>query len=149
MKHLSRQLLLVFAGLLAVAAQAQDFRVGFVNTDRIFREANTAKSAQAKLASHLALSDANQLQYFKEQGLFPVTNSALALLGSDPYVSAWTQGSRFAERDEVSQWTTSADPVGIVGEEVQGALLGQKTPQAAIESMGKRLEVKMAELSKT
>ena len=30
-------------------AQAQDFRVGFVNTDRIFREANSAKAAQAKL----------------------------------------------------------------------------------------------------
>ena len=49
MKHLFRQLLLVFAGLLACSAQAQDFRVGFVNTDRIFREANTAKAAQAKL----------------------------------------------------------------------------------------------------
>ena len=49
MKHLLRQWLLVLAGLVAFTAQAQDFRVGFVNTDRIFREANTAKSAQAKL----------------------------------------------------------------------------------------------------
>jgi outer membrane protein len=30
-------------------AQAEEFRAGFVNTDRIFREANTAKAAQAKL----------------------------------------------------------------------------------------------------
>jgi multiple sugar transport system substrate-binding protein len=96
----------------------------------------------------LALSDANQLRYFKEQGLFPVTNSALAQLTNDPYVSAWTAASRYAERDEVSQWTTSADPVTIIGEEVQGALLGQKTPQAAVENMGKRLEAKMAELAK-
>lgn len=35
-------------------AQAQDFRVGFVNTDRIFREANTAKAAQAKLESEFS-----------------------------------------------------------------------------------------------
>ncbi len=28
---------------------AQEFRIGFVNTDRIFREANTAKQAQTKL----------------------------------------------------------------------------------------------------
>ena len=49
MKHLSRQLLVGLLGLLAFAVQAQDFRVGFVNTDRIFREANTAKAAQAKL----------------------------------------------------------------------------------------------------
>ncbi len=50
MKHLSRPCLLLLLGLLSFAAQAQEaFRVGFVNTDRIFREANTAKSAQAKL----------------------------------------------------------------------------------------------------
>jgi outer membrane protein len=51
MKHLSRQCLVVLLGVLALCAQAQaqDFKVGFVNTDRIFREANTAKAAQAKL----------------------------------------------------------------------------------------------------
>jgi outer membrane protein len=32
-----------------VSAQAQEFRVGFISTDRIFREANTAKAAQTKL----------------------------------------------------------------------------------------------------
>ncbi len=31
------------------AACAQEFRIGFVNTDRIFKEANSAKAAQAKL----------------------------------------------------------------------------------------------------
>jgi outer membrane protein len=49
MKNLSRQCLVFVLGALALAAQAQEFRVGFVNTDRIFREANTAKAAQAKL----------------------------------------------------------------------------------------------------
>jgi outer membrane protein len=39
---------------LAAGAQAQDFRVGFVNTDRIFREANTAKASQAKLEQEFA-----------------------------------------------------------------------------------------------
>jgi multiple sugar transport system substrate-binding protein len=128
----------------------QSFAWGHLIT--MFTDGKTApngQSPQAKLASHLALSDANQLQYFKEQGLFPVTLTALAQLASDPYVTAWTQASRYAERDEVSQWTTSAEPVNIVGEEVQGALLGQKTAQAAIESMGKRLEAKMAELAKS
>lgn len=33
----------------AAHAQTEEFRAGFVNTDRIFREANTAKAAQAKL----------------------------------------------------------------------------------------------------
>ncbi|MDO8248624.1 MAG: OmpH family outer membrane protein [Rhodoferax sp.] len=37
-------------GLLVTAqVQAQEFRIGFVSTDRIFKEANTAKAAQAKL----------------------------------------------------------------------------------------------------
>ena len=51
MKYLSRQGLVILFGVLALVAQAQaqDFKVGFVNTDRIFREANSAKAAQAKL----------------------------------------------------------------------------------------------------
>ncbi len=52
MKYFSRQCCLaVLLGCFAFAiqAQAQEFRVGFVNTDRIFKEASTAKAAQAKL----------------------------------------------------------------------------------------------------
>jgi outer membrane protein len=37
------------ASLLTFSAQAQDIKLGFVNTERIFREAATAKQAQAKL----------------------------------------------------------------------------------------------------
>ncbi len=41
---------LLSAGLAwAPLAQGQEFRIGFVNTDRIFKEANTAKAAQTKL----------------------------------------------------------------------------------------------------
>ena len=47
-RHLSVALLLGTVAI-AVPAQAQEFKAGFVNTDRIFREANTAKAAQAKL----------------------------------------------------------------------------------------------------
>jgi outer membrane protein len=57
MKYLVRQCwLAVILGMFALAAQAQteSFRVGFVNTDRIFREANTAKAAQAKLEQEFA-----------------------------------------------------------------------------------------------
>ncbi|ABM32416.1 OmpH family outer membrane protein [Paracidovorax citrulli] len=52
MKSLSRHIpLVLLLGALgaAVPAQAQEFKAGFVNTDRIFREASTAKAAQAKL----------------------------------------------------------------------------------------------------
>jgi outer membrane protein len=51
MKNMSRHCIAFLLGALAFGAQvqAEDFRVGFVNTDRIFREANSAKQAQAKL----------------------------------------------------------------------------------------------------
>lgn len=45
---------LVLLTLASLPTMAQDFRVGFVNTDRIFREANMAKSAQAKLETEFA-----------------------------------------------------------------------------------------------
>ena len=50
MMNISRKLLI--GGLIAVAsfyASAQEFKVGIVNLDRIFREANSAKAAQTKL----------------------------------------------------------------------------------------------------
>ena len=54
MKHFSRHLVRravvgAFVGVFALSAFAQDFRIGFVNTDRIFKEAATAKAAQSKL----------------------------------------------------------------------------------------------------
>lgn len=35
--------------LLATHAHAQEFRIGFISTERVFKEANTAKAAQGKL----------------------------------------------------------------------------------------------------
>lgn len=56
MKNLTRILGACAVGfaLLSSQAVAQDFRVGFVNTDRIFREANAAKTAQSKLEQEFA-----------------------------------------------------------------------------------------------
>ncbi len=55
MKFSTRHLL-VALGLAAAACSswAQEFRIGFVNTDRIFREANAAKAAQTKLETEFA-----------------------------------------------------------------------------------------------
>ena len=49
LRHFSQVCLLAFGALGAIAVSAQEFKIGFVNTDRIFREASTAKTAQAKL----------------------------------------------------------------------------------------------------
>ena len=45
----SQVCLLTFGALGASLVNAQEFKIGFVNTDRIFREASTAKAAQVKL----------------------------------------------------------------------------------------------------
>ena len=42
------------ATVFTAQAQADDFRVGYVSTDRIFREANSAKTAQAKLEAEFS-----------------------------------------------------------------------------------------------
>ena len=52
-RHYSLALLLCTLAI-AGPAQAQEFKAGFVNTDRIFREANTAKTAQTKLEQEFA-----------------------------------------------------------------------------------------------
>jgi outer membrane protein len=54
MKSKLFKLCVASCALLAGLATAQDFRIGFVNTDRIFREANMAKSAQSKLETEFS-----------------------------------------------------------------------------------------------
>jgi outer membrane protein len=50
MTNIPRKLLLgSLMALAAISAGAQEFKVGIVNLDRIFREANSAKAAQTKL----------------------------------------------------------------------------------------------------
>jgi len=50
MKNFPRKFVLgSLIGLAAFSVSAQEFKVGIVNLDRIFREANTAKAAQTKL----------------------------------------------------------------------------------------------------
>jgi len=50
MKTLSQTLCLAIAATcFAATVHAQEFKIGFVNTDRIFRETSSAKAAQAKL----------------------------------------------------------------------------------------------------
>jgi outer membrane protein len=54
LRYFSQVCLLALGALSASVASAQEFKIGFVNTDRIFREASTAKNAQAKLEQEFA-----------------------------------------------------------------------------------------------
>ncbi|KAF1023863.1 MAG: Chaperone protein Skp [Paracidovorax wautersii] len=62
MKNFSRQLLVAATMSVAAfgaAAQAQALKFGFVNTDRIFREAAPAQAAQAKLEQEFSKREAD------------------------------------------------------------------------------------------
>ena len=77
MKKLSLQISQIILGtsiaLAAVTAGAQEFKIGIVNLDRIFREANSAKSAQTRLEQEFSkrekeLTDtASQLKTLSEK----------------------------------------------------------------------------------
>ncbi|WP_310646824.1 OmpH family outer membrane protein [Limnohabitans sp.] len=59
-----RHLSLTFAlGLAAFSVQAEEIRIGFINTDRIFKEANTAKQAQAKLEQEFSKRDKDLIEF--------------------------------------------------------------------------------------
>ncbi len=53
----AQALFAISAASVCFAAAAQDVRIGFVNTDRIFREAAPAKAAQAKLEADFKKRD--------------------------------------------------------------------------------------------
>jgi outer membrane protein len=65
MKHI---LAFIVAALLvsATAAQGADYKIGFVNTERLFREAAPAKRAQQKLEKEFAARDADLQKLTKQ-----------------------------------------------------------------------------------
>src|SRR6516225_10241619 len=67
-RHLNRSFAFISGALLGLAAllamgtghaQAADYKIGFVNTERLFREAAPAKRAQQKLEKEFAARDAD------------------------------------------------------------------------------------------
>lgn len=66
MKQIKQILLFTFACVATNALAAQELKVGFVNTERIFREAGPAQKAQKKLEKEFAARDA-ELQKMGKQ----------------------------------------------------------------------------------
>ncbi|MET0211314.1 MAG: OmpH family outer membrane protein [Burkholderiaceae bacterium] len=65
LKHIAS--LIVLALLLATGvARAADYKIGFVNTERLFREAAPAKRAQQKLEKEFSARDAEQQKLAKQ-----------------------------------------------------------------------------------
>ena len=106
MMNISRQLLL--GSLIAVAGfsvSAQEFKVGIVNLDRIFREANSAKAAQTKLEAEFGKRDkelndvATQLKA-PVLGLYGGKDQGIPLDTVDKMKSALASGSDAAKASQ-------------------------------------------------
>ena len=96
------------------------------------------------------MSDAVQTDFTLGQSALPVSKSAResAAAKKDAFLAAWGDAAGVPLRNEIGVWNNAAELTNIIGEEVQAAMLGQKTADAAVEAMQKRLEVAMANLKK-
>jgi multiple sugar transport system substrate-binding protein len=109
-----------------------------------------SKDAPAAKWMSFIMSDAAQTTFTLGQSALPVTQAARksAAANKDAFLTAWGEATGVPLRNEIGIWTNAAELTTIVGEEVQGALLGQKTADAAVDAMQKRLETAMANLKK-
>ena len=108
-----------------------------------------AEAPASKFISYLT-SDAAQATFPLEQSALPVTKSGRAdpKVTGDSFLAAWAKAAGNPRRNEVGIWPNAAELTQIIGEEVQGALLGQKSADDAIQAMQKRLETSMANVNK-
>ena len=66
MKHIRILIAVAMVLVAAGAAYAADYKIGFVNTERLFREAAPAKRAQQKLEKEFAARDAEMQKLSKQ-----------------------------------------------------------------------------------
>ena len=92
LRHLSQIWLFALAALLGSAANAQEFKIGFVNTDRIFREASTAKAAQVKLEQEFSKREKELVDL--ENKLKEITEQLSANVGGGKRKSKRTKSKR-------------------------------------------------------
>jgi multiple sugar transport system substrate-binding protein len=79
-------------------------------------------------------------------GGLPVTKSGRAapVVQNDPFLKAWAEATVATGKHEIGIWDNSPELSTILSEETQAALLGQKTANAAADSMQNRMKASMA-----
>jgi multiple sugar transport system substrate-binding protein len=110
-----------------------------------FAEGGTAAAdaPAAKFLSYVS-SDEVQTDFPLALSALPATQSGRAAAGDDAYLTAWAAATGEARTNEVAIWPNGADLTNIIGEEVQAALLGQKSVDDAITALQARLTESMA-----
>lgn len=102
---------------------------------------NSEYQAEAAELAKVLTSDEVALDYFKNNGMPPVTKSASALeeVKSDAYLNGFIQATSTARMEETARMTNAGEVKSIITEELQYALLGQKTAEQAVADMASRL----------
>jgi multiple sugar transport system substrate-binding protein len=101
--------------------------------------------AAARWARHL-ISDKVQTAFPPALSALPVTRTARAApaIANDPYFVDWGKATGQVRLHELGVWSNAPELGGIVSEETQAVLLGQKSVQATMQAMKPRLEASMA-----
>lgn len=102
---------------------------------------NSEHQAQAAELAQTLVSDEVALDYFKNNGMPPVTKSAAGLdeVKSDAYLRGFIQSTATARLEETARLANAGEIKTILTEELQFALLGQKTAEQAVSDMAARL----------
>ena len=97
-------------------------------------EKSEYKEQAAELAKILN-SDEVALDYFINGGMPPVTKSAASsdTVKNDPYINTFIESTATARLEETARMTNASEIKNILTEEIQFALLGQKTSQEALD----------------
>jgi multiple sugar transport system substrate-binding protein len=105
----------------------------------IFKDSKNKQEA-AEFAKSL-VSDEIALDYFTNNGMPPVTKSASSLeqVTGDAYLSGFIKSTATARLEETARFTNASEIKAIITEELQSALLGQKTAEQAVADMAARL----------
>lgn len=103
--------------------------------------ASKHKDAAAAFAKSL-VSDTVALDYFKNNGMPPVTKSAAGLpeVQNDAYLKGFMQSTETARLEETARMANANEIKSVITEELQAALLGQKTAEKAVADMTSRLQ---------
>jgi multiple sugar transport system substrate-binding protein len=92
------------------------------------------------------MSDPAQTSFPVALSALPATKSArqAPAVQNDPFFKAWSEATGVPLMNEIGIWANAPELSAILSEEVQAALLGQKTADAAVASMQTRMEASMA-----
>ena len=106
----------------------------------VFKDSEYKEQA-AELAKTL-VSDEVAMDYFTNNGMPPVTKSAASLdeVKNDAYLNGFLESTSTARLEETARMANANEVKTIITEELQYALLGQKTAEQAVSDMAARLE---------